>query len=91
MASREGAFFLEGAKTIVGTSNRFRVVTDVGYDDFMQWERPMGVARVPSLAAPLPVIEQRNLSPVTQVAKSYAKIPKSENLLLKKSSRLAAR
>ena len=48
--------FLEGTKTIVGTSNRFRVVTDVAYDDFMQLERPLGVARVPSrLAAPLPV------------------------------------
>ena len=36
---------LEGAKTIVGTSIRFRVVTDVVYDDFMQWERPLGVER----------------------------------------------
>ena len=43
--------FWEGAKTIVGCSNRFRVVTDVGYDDFMQWERPLGVARVPSRLA----------------------------------------
>ena len=43
--------FLEATKTIVGTSNRFRVVTDVVYDDFMQWERPLGVARVPSRLA----------------------------------------
>ena len=33
------------------TSNRFRVVTEVGYDDFMQWERPLGVAQVPSRLA----------------------------------------
>ena len=35
--------FLEGAKTIVRTSNRFRVVTDVVYDDFMHLWRPLGV------------------------------------------------
>ena len=45
---RGGQKLLEGGKTIVGTSNRFRVVTDVGYDDFMQLGRALGVARVPS-------------------------------------------
>ena len=76
----------------MGTSNRFRVVTDVGYDDFMQWERPLAgwVSResprpLRRLAAPPRAaelantgIQQRDLSPVTQVAKSYAKIPKSQ-------------
>ena len=61
---------LVATKTIVGTSNRFRVVTDVVYDDFMQWERPLGVTRVPSrLAAPPHVpytaIEQQGASSVT--------------------------
>ena len=58
----EGAkIFLEGAKTIVGASNRPRVLTDVPCDDFMQLEGPLGVARVPSrLAASLPVIEPRS-------------------------------
>ena len=44
---------LEGTKTIVGASNRFGVVTDVGYDDFMQLGRPLCVVGVLSrLAAP---------------------------------------
>ena len=44
---------LEGTKTIVGVSNRFRVVTDVMYDDFMQFGKPLGVKQVPApLAAP---------------------------------------
>ena len=42
---------MEGAKTIVGASNRFRVGTDVIYDDFMQLERPLGVKRAPSRLA----------------------------------------
>ena len=42
---------IEGAKTIVGASNRPRVLTDVPCDDFMQWERPLGVERVPSRLA----------------------------------------
>ena len=42
---------LEGAKTIAGASNRPRVVSNVMCDDFMQWERPLGVARVPSRLA----------------------------------------
>ena len=65
--------FWEGAKTIVGSSNRFRVVTDVGYDDFMHSLRPLGAEQVPSrLAAPprVPwkVIEQRGVSSDTCVA-----------------------
>ena len=59
----------------MGTSNRFRVVTDVVYDDFMQWERPLGVARVPwRLAAPphdshvpYTAIEQQGVSSVTNL------------------------
>ena len=48
LALREGTKKIEGTKTIVDTYNRFRVVTDVAYDDFMQLERPLGVERVPS-------------------------------------------
>ena len=44
--TRGGQKILEGGKTIVGTSNRFRVVTDVGYGDFTQLGRALGVARV---------------------------------------------
>ena len=40
-------FFLEGAKTIVDTSNRFRVVTDIMYDDFVQFEKFLDVVRQP--------------------------------------------
>ena len=44
---------LEGTKTIVDTSNRFRVVGDVVCDDFMQFGRLLGAERVPArLAAP---------------------------------------
>ena len=44
---------LEGTKTIVDTSNRFRVVSDVVCDDFMQYENLLDVEQVPSrLAAP---------------------------------------
>ena len=65
--------FWEGAKTIVGSSNRFRVVTDVGYDDFMHSLRLLGAEQAPSrLAAPprVPwkVIEQRGVSSDTYVA-----------------------
>ena len=46
-------FFLEGTKTIVDTSNRFRVVSDVVCDDFMQFVKPLGAEQLPSrLAAP---------------------------------------
>ena len=75
--------FVEGAKTIVGASNRFRVVTDVVYDDFMQLERPLGVERVPSrlaeLVAPPAVREHAHpaaeLEPSHEVAKPYGKNP----------------
>ena len=44
---------LEAPKTIVDTSNRFRAVSDVVCDDFMQFERHTDVKQVPSrLAAP---------------------------------------
>ena len=39
--TRGGQKSLEGGKTIVDTSNRFRVVTDVGHDDFVQLGRPL--------------------------------------------------
>ena len=43
----------EGTKTIVDTSNRCRVVSNVVCDDFMQLERPLGAEQLPSrLAAP---------------------------------------
>ena len=46
--------FLKGTKTIVGVSNRFRVVTDVMYDDFMQFQKSLDVVRhPPRLVAPL--------------------------------------
>ena len=65
-------FFLEGTKTIVDTSNRFRVVGDVVCDDFMQFGRLLGAERVPArLAAPprVPwmVIEQPGVNSVTNV------------------------
>ena len=61
---------LEGAKTIVDTSNRFRVVTDIMYDDFVQFEKSLVTERVPSCLATSPhvawtVIEQREVSSVT--------------------------
>ena len=75
---------VEGTKTIVGTSNRFRVVTDVAYDDFMHLERPLGVARVPSrLAAPPRASlssQTPRLEPSRQVAKSFGKITKNQDL-----------
>ena len=71
--TRGGQKILEGGKTILDTSNRFRVVTDVVCDDFMHSLRPLGAERVPSrLAAPprVPwkVIEQRGVSSVMRVA-----------------------
>ena len=42
---------LEGAKTIVDTSNRFRVVRDVVCDDFMQFESLLDVKQVRSRLA----------------------------------------
>ena len=54
--------FLEGAKTIVDASNRFRVVSNVVCDDFVQSGKLLGVERVPSrLAAP------RGASPSSRV------------------------
>ena len=45
--------FLEGAKTIVDASNRFRVVSNVVCDDFMQFGSPLGAEQVPArLMAP---------------------------------------
>ena len=75
-------------------SNRSRIVTDIMYDDFMQWERPLGVERVPSRlaatrgASPSSQVPEHGhpaarLEPSHEVAKSYGKIPKSQNLLLK--------
>ena len=63
---------LEATKTLADTSNRFRVVSDIVYDDFMQWETPLGVEPVPSrLAAPPHVlcttIEQQGVSSVTNL------------------------
>ena len=70
---------VEGAKTIAGTSNRFRVLTEVAYDDFMQLERPLGVTRVPSrLAAPpraSPSSQTARLEPSHQVPKCFGKSP----------------
>ena len=44
---------LEGGKTVVDASNRFRVVSNVVCDDFMQYENLLDVEQVPScLAAP---------------------------------------
>ena len=42
-----GQKILEGAKTIVDTSNRSRVVTDVMYDGFMLCEKSLDVVRHP--------------------------------------------
>ena len=43
----------EGTKTIVDTSNRFRVSRDVEWDDFMQYVMSLGTEQLPSrLAAP---------------------------------------
>ena len=72
-------------KNIVGASNRSRVVTDIMYDDFMQWERPLGVYQVPSRlaatrdASPSSQIREHGhpgagLEPSHEVAKSYSKI-----------------
>ena len=67
--------FSEGTKTIVDTSNRSRVVSNVVCDDFMQLERPLGAERVPSRLAVLPQApefvdransQQRAVSPVTK-------------------------
>ena len=45
--------FSVGSKTIVDTSNRFRVVSNIMCDDFMHLLRPLGAKQVPSrLAAP---------------------------------------
>ena len=74
----------------MGTSNRFRVVTEVVYDDFMQLERPLGVERVPSRlvatrgASPSNQVREHGhpgagLEPSHEVAKSYGKIPKPQN------------
>ena len=45
---------LEATKTIVGASNRSRIVTDIMYDDFVQFEKSLDVVRhPPRLVAPL--------------------------------------
>ena len=67
--TRDDQNFLVTTKTIVGASNRSRVVTDIMYDDFMQLERPLGAEGIPSrLAAPPRVawaaIEQRDTSSI---------------------------
>ena len=43
---------LEGTKTVVDTSNRFRVVSDVVCDDFMQFVKPLDAEQLPSRLAP---------------------------------------
>ena len=63
----------EGTKTVVDTSNHFRIVSNVVCDDFMQLERLLGAEQVPSrLAAPprvpCTVIEQPNVSSVTNLS-----------------------
>ena len=65
--------FSEGTKTIQDTSNRFRVVSNVMCDDFMQLESPLGAEQVPyGLAAPprvpCTVIQQRDVSSVTNLS-----------------------
>ena len=59
-----------GGKTIVELPNRFRVDGNIMCDDFMQFERPLGVERAPlRLAAPHRVawtaVEERVMSSVT--------------------------
>ena len=91
--TRDDQFFLEATKTFVDTSNRSRVVTDIMYDDFMQLERPLSVQRVPSRlaatrrASPSSQVREHGhpaarLEPSHQVAKSYGKIPKSQNCVV---------
>ena len=43
-----GPKILEEAKTIVELSNRFRIDGNIMCDDFMQFERPLGVQQVPA-------------------------------------------
>ena len=89
--TRGGQKFQRGVKTIVGTSNRFSVVTDVVYDGFMQWERPLGVERVATRfaathrASPNSQVRKNghptaSLGPSHQLAKSYGKITQNQDL-----------
>ena len=83
--------FLEGTKTIVDASNRFRVVSNVVCDDFVQSGKLLGVERVPSRlaatrgASPSSQVREHGhpaagLEPSHEVAKSYGKILwKSQN------------
>ena len=64
----------EGTKTIVDTSNRSRVVSNVVCDDFMQLERPLGAEQLPSrLAAPRGA-SRRLVKPSTRSANRKTKI-----------------
>ena len=68
---RGGQNFSEGCKKILVTSNRCRIITDVGHDDFMQCERSLGVARVPSrLAATLVASPSNAVCPGANLADS---------------------
>ena len=49
--TRGGQKLLEGAKTIVDTSYCLRVVTEIVGDDFMQFERHLSIAGVPTRLA----------------------------------------
>ena len=64
--------FTEHTKTIVDTSNRFRVVRDVVCDDFIRLWRPLGAKQLPSSLAtsshvPRIVIKQRGVSSITNL------------------------
>ena len=45
---RDDQNFVETTKTVVGASNRSRVVTDIMYDDCMKLERPWVPSESPS-------------------------------------------
>ena len=57
-----GAKFSGGGKTIVELSNRFRVVSNVRCDMFMQFESPLGFKQVPSR-----LLRPRGATPSLQV------------------------
>ena len=71
----------EPTKTILDTSNRSRIVTDVVGDDFMHSERPLSAKQVhPCLAAPphLPwMVEQRDMSSASKSSENYNVLEKS--------------
>ena len=78
--------FLVTSKTIANASNRFRVVSNVVCDDFMQFGEPLGDEQVPARlgatrdASPTIRVRQRghpaaSLGPSHEVAKSNSKNP----------------